>query len=104
MRPERIKLGSVGKAARWGEVAISPQGEILIRGDFLLMGYLNQPEKTAETIDAKGWPHTGDGGSIDNEGFIKITDRLKDIISTSGCKNRTPSELENQLTFSPYVA
>jgi len=104
MPPDRVKLGSVGKAAPWGEVAISPQGEILIRGDFLFMGYLNQPEKTAEAIDAKGWLHTGDVGSIDNEGFVKITDRMKDIIITSGGKNITPSEIENQLKFSPYVS
>ena len=104
MPPDRLKLGSVGKAAPWGEVAISPQGEILIRGDFLFMGYLNQPEKTAGTIDAKGWLHTGDVGSIDNEGFVKITDRMKDIIITSGGKNITPSEIENQLKFSPYVS
>jgi long-chain acyl-CoA synthetase len=104
MPPDRIKLGSVGKAAPWGEVAISPQGEILIRGDFLFMGYLNQPEKTAETIDAKGWLHTGDVGAIDNEGFVRITDRMKDIIITSGGKNITPSEIENQLKFSPYVS
>ena len=104
MPPDRIKLGSVGKAAPWGEVAISPQGEILIRGDFLFMGYLNQPEKTAEAIDARGWLHTGDVGSIDNEGFVKITDRMKDIIITSGGKNITPSEIENQLKFSPYVS
>ena len=104
MPPDRIKLGSVGKSAPWGEVAISPQGEILIRGDFLFMGYLNQPERTAETIDAKGWLHTGDVGSIDNEGFVKITDRMKDIIITSGGKNITPSEIENQLKFSPYIS
>jgi long-chain acyl-CoA synthetase len=104
MPPDRIKLGSVGKAAPWGEVAISPQGEILIKGDFLFMGYLNQPEKTAETIDARGWLHTGDVGSIDNEGFVRITDRMKDIIITSGGKNITPSEIENQLKFSPYIS
>jgi long-chain acyl-CoA synthetase len=104
MPPERVKLGSVGKAAPWGEVKISPEGEILIKGDYLFMGYLNQPEKTAETIDAKGWLHTGDVGSIDNEGFVKITDRMKDIIITSGGKNITPSEIENQLKFSPYIS
>ena len=104
MPPDRIKLGSVGKAAPWGEVGISPEGEILIKGDFLFMGYLNQPEKTAETIDAKGWLHTGDVGAIDNEGFVKITDRMKDIIITSGGKNITPSEIENQLKFSPYIS
>jgi long-chain acyl-CoA synthetase len=104
MPADRVKLGSVGKAAPWGEVMICPQGEILIRGDFLFMGYLNQPEKTAETIDTRGWLHTGDVGSIDNEGFVKITDRMKDIIITSGGKNITPSEIENQLKFSPYIS
>jgi len=104
MPMERIKLGSVGKAVSWGEVAVSPDGEILIRGDFLFMGYLNQPGKTAETIDARGWLHTGDVGTIDNEGFVKITDRMKDIIITSGGKNITPSEIENQLKFSPYIS
>jgi long-chain acyl-CoA synthetase len=104
MPGDRIKLGSVGKPAPWGEVMICPKGEILIRGDFLFMGYLNQPEKTAETIDAKGWLHTGDVGAIDNEGYVKITDRMKDIIITSGGKNITPSEIENQLKFSPYVS
>jgi long-chain acyl-CoA synthetase len=104
MPGDRLKLGSVGKAVPWGEVAISPQGEILLRGDYLFMGYLNQPEKTAETIDARGWLHTGDVGAIDNEGFVKITDRMKDIIITSGGKNITPSEIENQLKFSPYIS
>jgi len=104
MPAERIKLGSVGKAVPWGEVALSSDGEILIKGDFLFMGYLNQPEKTAETIDERGWLHTGDVGTIDNEGFVKITDRMKDIIITSGGKNVTPSEIENQLKFSPYIS
>jgi long-chain acyl-CoA synthetase len=100
----RIKLGSVGTAVPWGEVILSPDNEILIKGDFVFLGYLNQPEKTAETIDARGWLHTGDVGAIDNEGFVKITDRMKDIIITSGGKNITPSEIENQLKFSPYVS
>jgi long-chain acyl-CoA synthetase len=104
MPMERIKLGSVGKAVPWGEVTLSPEDEILIRGDFLFMGYLNKPEKTAETVDARGWLHTGDVGTIDNEGFVKITDRMKDIIITSGGKNITPSEIENQLKFSPYIS
>jgi long-chain acyl-CoA synthetase len=104
MPSDGIKLGSVGKSVPWGEVKLSPEGEILIKGDFLFMGYLNQPEKTAETIDAKGWLHTGDVGAMDNQGFVKITDRMKDIIITSGGKNITPSEIENQLKFSPYVS
>ncbi|TYM00303.1 long-chain fatty acid--CoA ligase [Bradyrhizobium rifense] len=104
MPGDRIKLGSVGTAVPWGEVALSPDGEILIKGDFLFMGYLNQPEKTAETIDARGWLRTGDVGTIDNEGFVRISDRMKDIIITSGGKNITPSEIENQLKFSPYIS
>jgi long-chain acyl-CoA synthetase len=104
MPADRIKLGSVGTAVSWGEVALSPDGEILIKGDFLFMGYLNQPEKTAETIDHRGWLHTGDVGTIDNEGFVRVTDRMKDIIITSGGKNVTPSEIENQLKFSPYIS
>jgi len=104
MPSDDIKLGSVGKSVPWGEVKLSPEGEILIKGDFLFMGYLNQPEKTAEAIDAKGWLHTGDVGAMDNEGFVKITDRMKDIIITAGGKNITPSEIENQLKFSPYVS
>jgi long-chain acyl-CoA synthetase len=67
------------------------------------MGYLNQPEKTAETIDADGWLHTGDVGTVDEEGYFRITDRMKDIIITAGGKNITPSEIENELKFSPYI-
>jgi long-chain acyl-CoA synthetase len=104
MPSDGIKLGSVGKSVPWGEVKLSPEGEILIKGDFLFTGYLNQPEKTAEAIDANGWLHTGDVGAMDNQGFVKITDRMKDIIITSGGKNITPSEIENQLKFSPYVS
>jgi long-chain acyl-CoA synthetase len=66
------------------------------------MGYLNQPEKTAEALRG-GWLHTGDVGMVDEEGFFRITDRMKDIIITAGGKNITPSEIENQLKFSPYI-
>lgn len=100
----RIKPGSIGQAAGYNEVRIDPAtGEILVRGPNVFMGYLHLPEKTAETIDADGWLHTGDVGSIDDEGFLRITDRMKDIIITAGGKNITPSELENELKFSPYV-
>jgi len=64
---------------------------------------LNLPEKTAETIDVDGWLHTGDVGTVDEDGFYRITDRMKDIIITAGGKNITPSELENGLKFSPYI-
>jgi len=104
MPADAIKLGTVGKPVPYGQVTISPLGEILIKGDFVFMGYLNQPEKTAETLDKEGWLHTGDVGLIDNEGYVKITDRMKDIIITAGGKNITPSEIENQLKFSPYIS
>jgi len=100
---DRIKPGSIGIANVPNEVRLSDEGEILVRGPTVFMGYLNQPEKTAETIDADGWLHTGDVGTVDGEGFYRISDRLKDIIITAGGKNITPSELENQLKFSPYV-
>ncbi|MGE0348358.1 AMP-dependent synthetase/ligase [Hydrogenophaga sp.] len=101
---ERIKPGSIGPAASYNEVKLDPQtGEILVRGPNVFMGYLNLPEKTAETIDKDGWLHTGDVGTVDEEGFFRITDRMKDIIITAGGKNITPSELENELKFSPYV-
>jgi long-chain acyl-CoA synthetase len=101
--PDRIKLGTVGKAAPSTEVKISAEGEILLKGPQVFMGYLNQPDKTAETV-RDGWLHTGDVGFVDNEGYLKITDRMKDIIITAGGKNITPSEIENQLKFSPYIS
>ncbi len=104
MPANRIKPGSIGVACPWNEVKLDPAtGEILVRGRNVFMGYLNQPEKTAETIDAEGWLHTGDVGTVDADGFFKITDRMKDIIITAGGKNVTPSEWENDLKFSPYV-
>jgi long-chain acyl-CoA synthetase len=101
--PDRIKLGTGGVAAPGTEVRLSPEGEILLRGPHVFMGYYNQPEKTAETLK-DGWLHTGDVGALDNEGYLRITDRMKDIIITAGGKNITPSEIENQLKFSPYIS
>jgi long-chain acyl-CoA synthetase len=104
MPAARMKPGSIGPACAYNEVKVDPHnGELLIRGPNVFMGYLNQPEKTAETIDAQGWLHTGDVGTVDEEGFFRITDRMKDIIITAGGKNVTPSEIENELKFSPYI-
>ena len=101
---DRIRPGRIGIAAPWNEVRIDAQsGEILVRGPNVFLGYLNQPDKTAETIDADGWLHTGDIGSVDDEGVFRITDRMKDIIITAGGKNVTPTEIENELKFSPYI-
>ena len=101
--PDRIKLGTVGVAAPRTELRLSPEGEILLRGPHVFMGYYNRPTETAATV-RDGWLHTGDVGFLDNEGYLKITDRMKDIIITAGGKNITPSEFENMLKFSPYVS
>ncbi|MDH4094726.1 MAG: AMP-binding protein [Betaproteobacteria bacterium] len=98
----KVKPGSIGPQMVHAEVKLSPEGELLARGPGVFMGYLNQPEKTAETLK-EGWLHTGDVGKVDEEGFFYITDRMKDIIITAGGKNITPSEFENQLKFSPYI-
>ena len=100
----KMKPGSIGPAASFNEVKLDPAtGEILVRGKNVFAGYLNQPEKTAETITPDGWLHTGDVGVVDADGYYRITDRMKDIIITAGGKNITPSELENDLKFSPYI-
>jgi len=97
-----VKPGSIGTQMAPSEVKVSPDGELLIRGPTVFMGYLNLPEKTAETLK-DGWLHTGDVGRVDEEGYFYITDRMKDIIITAGGKNVTPSEFENQLKFSPFI-
>ena len=100
----RIKPGMIGPACPFNEVRLDPvTSELQVRGPNVFMGYLNQPEKTAEAIDADGWLHTGDVGQVDADGYFRITDRMKDIIITAGGKNITPSEFENDLKFSPYI-
>jgi long-chain acyl-CoA synthetase len=101
---DKMKPGSIGPAAAFNEVRLDQlTGEILVRGKNVFAGYLNLPEKTAEAIDKDGWLHTGDVGVVDTDGYYRITDRMKDIIITAGGKNITPSELENDLKFSPYI-
>jgi len=101
--PQHCRIGSVGKPIADVQIRISDQGEILIKGDSVIDGYWGKPEKTAETI-IDGWLHTGDVGRIDEDGFIYLIDRMKDIIITAGGKNITPSEIENQLKFSPFIS
>ncbi|MEL7430147.1 MAG: long-chain fatty acid--CoA ligase, partial [Pseudomonadota bacterium] len=98
------KLGTIGFNIPGAETKIGPDKEILIRGPHVFKGYWKLPEKTAETISEDGWLHTGDIGSVDNQGFFKITGRIKDIIITAGGKNITPAEIESALKFSTYIS
>jgi len=104
MPPGRIKIGFAGVRAQGTEIRLGAQDEVLVRGPNVFAGYWQLPDKTREAIDADGWLHTGDCGEIDAEGYLRIKDRLKDIIITSGGKNITPSNIENHIKFSPYIS
>lgn len=100
----RIKPGTIGPAVAYNEVRLDPDtGEIQVRGRNVFAGYLNLPDKTAEAFTEDGWLRTGDVGTMDADGYFRITDRMKDIIITAGGKNITPSQIENELKFSPYI-
>ncbi|MFC4005381.1 AMP-dependent synthetase/ligase [Prauserella oleivorans] len=98
-----VRLGAVGKPLPGVEVRIADDGEILTRSPGVFLGYLDDPAATAATIEPDGWLHTGDVGELDEDGFLHITDRKKDIIITAGGKNVSPSEIENLLKVSPYI-
>jgi long-subunit acyl-CoA synthetase (AMP-forming) len=103
-RPGNVKIGTVGPAAPGCEIKLAEDGEVLIRGGCVMVGYRNQPEKTAETVDQDGWLHTGDIGEIDDEGFLKIVDRKKEIIINAAGKNMSPANIEAELkTASPLI-
>ena len=102
--PERLKLGTVGPPIPGVEIRLDSDGEILVRCDTVMAGYRNQPEKTAEAIDAYGWLRTGDIGQIDEDGYLKIIDRKKELIINAAGKNMSPANIEQQLKIgSPLI-
>jgi long-chain acyl-CoA synthetase len=100
----RIKPGSVGPAIPGCEVALADDGEIICRGGNVFAGYLDDPQKTADAIDADGWFHSGDIGQVDEDGYYTVVDRKKELIITAGGKNISPANLEAALKTIPIVA
>ena len=101
--PERIKIGTVGPPSPGAEIQLADDGEVLIRGPFIMTGYRNQPDKTSEAIDAEGWLHTGDIGEIDEDGYVKLVDRKKELIINAGGKNMSPANIEAKIKASSPV-
>lgn len=93
-RPGRIKIGTVGETAPNFELKLADDGELLVRSKVVMLGYRNMPEKTAETIDDEGWLHTGDIATIDDEGYVRIVDRKKELIISASGKNMSPANIE----------
>jgi long-chain acyl-CoA synthetase len=102
-RPDRFKFGTVGLPLEGTRCQIAPDGEILLRGPHICKSYYRDLLATEEAIDADGWFHTGDLGEVDDDGFLRVIDRKKDLIVTSGGKKVAPQKLENILKADPLI-
>jgi long-chain acyl-CoA synthetase len=98
--PERIKIGTVGPVSPGAEIKLAEDGEVLMRGPMVTPGYRNQPDKTREALDEQGWLHTGDVGEFDEDGYLKIVDRKKELIISAGGKNMSPANIEAKVKAS----
>jgi long-chain acyl-CoA synthetase len=101
--PHQVRLGSVGTAIPGMELVLGADGEVLGRGGNVFRGYLGDPGRSAEAVDAEGWLHTGDIGTIDADGYLRIVDRKKELIITAGGKNISPANIEAALKAEPLI-
>ncbi|GAA1958570.1 fatty acid--CoA ligase FadD11 [Nocardioides panacihumi] len=102
--PDRIRTGTVGQPRNGVEVRLADDGELLLRSPGIMRGYRNDPEKTAEAVDAEGWLHTGDIATVDEDGYVRIVDRKKDMIINSSGKNLAPANIENAIRLACPLA
>jgi long-subunit acyl-CoA synthetase (AMP-forming) len=102
--PDAIRIGTVGKPAPGVDIKLGEDGEVLVKSQVVMLGYRNMPDKTSETIDSDGWLHTGDIGEFDDDGYLKIVDRKKEIIINAAGKNMSPAYIEAQIkSASPLI-
>jgi len=102
--PDAIRIGTVGTAVKGAELRIAEDGELLVRGPLVMKGYRNEPEKTAEAVDSDGWLHTGDIATIDDQGYVRIVDRKKELMINASGKNMSPANIEGTVKVNVPIA